>query len=123
MIANLSNAVRIGNCPVESGDGWNYRGRFCLQITGKSNYLEVQKRIDKYLPGSGIDIIQGQKVDELRTHVVAGLAFWIKEDLYKLADSGISRTAVDSVTAKINKFTDSYEHRWSHFSKVSHLIS
>lgn len=38
MIANIAYASRMGNGPIESGDGWRYRGRGPGQLTGKSNY-------------------------------------------------------------------------------------
>lgn len=47
MIANIAYANRMGNGPAASGDGWRYRGRGPIQLTGKNNYS---------LCGSGIGV-------------------------------------------------------------------
>ena len=122
MIANLVYANRMGNGNVESGDGYKYRGRGTLQITGKYNYQEVQKRIDKYYPNSGVNILTGSNVDSLLGSILIGMGFWIWKDLYKLADAGTSKQVVDSITAVINKYTNSYDHRYNHFSKLVSLL-
>lgn len=38
-IASRVYGGRMGNGPEATGDGWRYRGRGCIQLTGKSNYL------------------------------------------------------------------------------------
>lgn len=130
-IANIVYANRMGNGNADSNgngkldkqdDGYMYRGRGTLQITGKYNYQEVQKRIDKYYPNSGVNILTGSNVDSLLGSILIGMGFWIWKDLYRLADAGTSKQVVDSITAVINKYTNSYDHRYSHFSKLVSLL-
>lgn len=117
-IANIVYANRIGNGDVKSGDGWKYRGRGTLQITGKYNYREVQKRIDKYSPNSGVNILEGSSVDTLKGAILIGFGFWIWQDIYRRADTG----DVDKVTAIINKYTSSYAKRKQHYNRIKHLV-
>lgn len=130
-IANIVYANRMGNGNADSNgngkldkqdDGYMYRGRGTLQITGKYNYQEVQKRIDKYYPNSGVNILTGSNVDSLLGSILIGMGFWIWKDLYRLADAGTSKQVVDSITAVINKYTNSYDHMYNHFSKLVSLL-
>lgn len=130
-IANIVYANRMGNGNADSNgngkldkqdDGYMYRGRGTLQITGKYNYQEVQKRIDKYYPNSGVNILTGSNVDSLLGSILIGMGFWIWKDLHRLADAGTSKQVVDSITAVINKYTNSYDHRYNHFSKLVSLL-
>ena len=119
-IANIAYAGKLGNGKADSNgngkldegdDGWKYRGAGCLQITGKSNFEEVQKRCVKYA---------GKEMDPntLEGFIVFGMAYWMQHDLYREADTG----NVDNVTAKVNKYTDSYGNRRKHFESIKGLI-
>lgn len=119
-IANLAYSGRLGNGAADSDgdgdmdandDGYKYRGAGCLQITGKSNFAEVQKRCVKYA---------GKEMDPntLEGFIVFGMSFWIWQDCYKAADTGDA----DKVTAIINKHTESYAKRKSYFNSIKHLI-
>ena len=121
-IATIVYAGRLGNGDMKSEDGWNYRGTGALQITGRYNFQEVQKRIDKCLPNSGVNIVTGSKVDSMLGTLLIGFGYWYWKDLYIKADQGSSKEVVDSITAIINKYTDSYSKRASHFAAIKHLI-
>ena len=132
-IANIAYANKLGNGDMdtdkdgkldEDDDGWKYRGAGVLQITGKDNYVEVQRRIDKYAPTSNIDIIIYPKdIHTLEGSILAGLGFWIWKDLYKIADKGTSEIDVDNITRVINLHTKSYLNRRQHFLKIRDLIN
>lgn len=122
-IANIVYANRLGNANADSDgdgdmdaddDGYKYRGAGCLQITGKSNFAEVQKRCIKY---AGKEM----NPDTLEGFIVFGMAYWIWNDLYKIADGGKYSSVVDNITRKINLHTDSYANRRMHFDKIKHL--
>ena len=120
VIANIAYANKLGNGNADSDgdgdmdaddDGWKYRGAGCLQITGKSNFAEVQKRCVKYA---------GKEMDPntLEGFIVFGMSFWTWLDCYKAADTGDA----DKVTVIINKHTESYAKRKGYFNSIKHLI-
>ena len=120
-IANIAYANKLGNGNADSDgdgdmdeedDGWKYRGAGCLQITGKSNFEEVQKRCVRYA-GKEVD------PDTLEGFVLFGMAFWMWKDIYRAADTG----DIDKVTAIVNKYTDSYDERRKHYESIKDLVS
>ena len=119
-IANLAYANRLGNGAADSDgdgdmdandDGYKYRGAGCLQITGKSNFAEVQKRV---IAKTGAEA----NPDTLEGFLLFGMAYWIWQDCYKAADTGNA----DKVTAIINKHTESYAKRKEYFNSIKHLV-
>ena len=122
MIANITYANKLGNGDISSRDGYKYRGAGVLQITGKFNFEEVQRRIDRYAPTSNINIVNSNDIHTLEGAILAGLAFWMWKDIYKAADMGTSDKDVDGVTKIINKHTNSYKERREYFHKIKHLI-
>ena len=119
-IANLAYANRLGNGAADSDndgdmdandDGYKYRGAGCLQITGKSNFAEVQKRC---MAKTGAEA----NPDTLEGFMLFGFAYWLWRDCYKAADTGDA----DKVTAIINKHTESYAKRKEYFNSIKHLI-
>lgn len=124
MIANIAYANRLGNKGVRSGDGWKFRGAGSLQVTGRSNFEQVQIRINRYGSDIGIDIVNNENdIHTIEGAILAGLGFWMWKDIYAKADLGTSDDAVDAVTRVINKHTHSYEKRREHFHSIKHLVA
>lgn len=81
MIANVVYSARMGNGPIESGDGWKFRGRGLKQLTGKTNYIKCGE-------GLGIDLVS--KPDLLLQPQYAALSaawFWAENKCGPLADA------------------------------------
>jgi len=79
-IANFVYANRIGNGPVESGDGWRYRGRGLIQLTGRSNYRSTGAVLDLPLEA------QPDLLLEREHAAMAAAQFWQSRGLNELAD-------------------------------------
>lgn len=79
-IANVVYANRMGNGPAETGDGWRFRGRGFIPLTGKYNY----KRYGEYL---GIDLENNPELAEKENNAAEIAAeFWHRSDLNEAAD-------------------------------------
>ena len=101
MIANRVYADRMMNGNEASGDGWKYRGRGLIQITGKQNYILLSKdtRID-YLNNPELLLNEPNSM-------IAALWFWSKNDLNFYAD----KDDVKTITKRINGGYNGLSHR------------
>jgi len=103
-IANKVYASRMGNGDEASGEGWKYRGRGVIQLTGKSNYEAFGKDLD-------IDVISSpDKVAEPEWAMLSAGWFWNKNGLNKYADSKDYVT----LTKRINGGTIGLKDRVAH---------
>ncbi|WP_075214675.1 peptidoglycan-binding protein [Mongoliimonas terrestris] len=105
------NRADLGND--QPGDGWRYRGRGLIQITGKANYREVGEAI-------GIDLVANpdKAADPAFAWDVAA-GWWTVNDVNEVADRG----SLDKVTAIINRYTDSYEERRTTLARVRRILA
>ena len=81
-IASRVYANRMGNGDEASQDGWKFKGRCLIQITGKNNYLEISKELNKTLP---------ETISYFTTKegcLVGSLIWWSKNNINKIADKG-----------------------------------
>lgn len=108
-IANRVYANRMGNGPESSGDGWKYRGRGILQVTGKSNYQEFAKDFDKLEVIDNPDLLSTPEYA-----VLSAIWFWIKNDLNKYSDAH----DVKGATKRINGGFNGLEERNAIYQKI-----
>ena len=81
-IANIVYANRMGNGPAASGDGWKYRGRGVVQLTGKDNYTRFQKWLNDPEILSNPDKI----LSSAKLIVLTGVFFWDVNKLQGISD-------------------------------------
>ena len=91
-IANVVYANRMGNGPEASGEGWKYRGRGYIQLTGKQNYTAFGKAI-------GVDIATNPDLVATKYPLLSA-AWFFTRCLPKCADA--SDASVTAVTKCVN---------------------
>lgn len=101
MIANRVYANRMMNGNENSGDGWKYRGRGFIQITGKRNYLLLSKdmRVD-YLNNPDLLLNEADAM-------ISAVWYWSKNNLNRYAD----KDDIKGVTKAINGGYNGLKHR------------
>ena len=81
-IANRAYGGRMGNGPEASGDGWRYRGRGLIQLTGRDNYRAAAEAL-------GLPLLDEPQLLEQAEHAAQSAAWWWKaRGLNELADAG-----------------------------------
>lgn len=123
-IANNVYAERNGNGGRASGDGWNYRGRGLIQVTGRANYAATARQYRGLYSDTSVDFeVSPALMAEFPYSVRSAICFWVGHRLHKLADHGRTPADVDRITAVVNLQTDSYEKRRNHFRVANHVFS
>ena len=108
LIANSVYSARMGNGPLESGEGWKYRGRGLKQLTGKDNY----KRCG---PSIGVDLVNNPELLIQPKYAALSAAwFWHSNKCGPLAESG----DFVALTKKINGGTIGLADREKRYKAV-----
>lgn len=104
-IANRVYANRMGNGDEASGDGWKFRGRGALQLTGKSNYQAFADYINRPDVMDNPDLVAGELCFE------SALWFFDRNKLWSICDQGITDSAILALTKRINGGTHGLDDR------------
>jgi putative chitinase len=115
-IANRVYADRMGNGNEASGDGWKYRGRGALQLTGKANYEAFAKYLSKPEIVTNPDLVATTYAFE------SAMFFFDKNKLWDICDKGVSKETILALTKRINGGThglaDREEKTFKYFGYV-----
>jgi putative chitinase len=104
-IANRVYADRMGNGNEASGDGWKFRGRGALQLTGKANY----EAFAKYLGTN--EVMENPDLVATKYSFDSAMFFFEKNKLWTICDKGINDVAILELTKRINGGTHGLEDR------------
>jgi putative chitinase len=114
-IASRVYGGRMGNGPESTGDGFKFRGRGYIQLTGKDNYTAFGRAINEDLTVNP---------DKVATHYALLSAAWFftKNGLHKMADGGATDAVVTQITRRVNGGTIGLPDRIKHFKEYYNLL-
>ena len=104
-IASRVYASRMGNGDEASKDGWKFRGRGALQLTGKANYEAFAKYLNKP------EIMENPDLVATTYSFESAMFFFDKNKLWSICDQGITDAAILSLTKRINGGTHGLDDR------------
>ena len=107
---------RMGNGPESTGEGYKFRGRGYIQLTGKDNYRAF---------GNAINEDMTANPDKVATHypLLSAAWFFSKNGLHKIADEGASDAVVTKITKRVNGGTIGLPDRIKHFKEYYALLA
>jgi putative chitinase len=115
-IANKVYGNRMGNLDESSGDGYKFRGRGALQLTGKSNYEAFAKYLGKPEIIDKPDVVANEYAFE------SAMFFFDKNNLWNICDGGVNDATILKLTKRINGGTNGLAHRSQLTNKYYNLV-
>ena len=116
MIASRVYGGRMGNGPESTGDGFKFRGRGYIQLTGKDNYTNFAKFI-------GEDTVANPDLVATKYPLASAAFFFDSNKLWSICDKGADTVTVTAVTKRVNGGTIGLPDRIKHFNEYYHLLS
>ena len=95
LIANIVYSNRMGNGDKQSGDGWKYRGRGYIQLTGKSNYVAFGKYIS-------VDLLNNSDLVASKYPLLSAAWYFEIKRLWELSNNDDLENTVKILTFRIN---------------------
>jgi putative chitinase len=114
-IANLVYGGRMGNGIESTGEGYKFRGRGYIQLTGKDNYKAFDAVVTE-------NIIESPDLVATKYPLMSAAWFFHKNGLHKIADEGDTDLVVTKVTKRVNGGTIGLPDRIKHFKEYYNLL-
>ena len=114
-IASRVYASRMGNGDEASKEGFKFRGRGYIQLTGKANYAEFDKFVED-------DILANPDLVATKYPLLSAAWFFSKNKLNEIASKGADDATVTAVTKRVNGGTIGLADRIKHFKEFYSLL-
>ena len=114
-IASRVYGSRMGNGDEASKEGWKFRGRGYIQLTGKSNYESFDKIVED-------DIISNPDLVATKFPLMSAAFFFNKNGLWSICDKGATDDIVKKVTLRVNGGQIGILDRIKHFKEYYNLL-
>ena len=114
-IANRVYGGRMGNGAEPTGDGFKFRGRGYIQLTGKDNYTHFDKTVPE-------DILANPDLVSGKYALQSAAWFFDKNKLWAICDRGADQGTVTAVTKRVNGGTIGLPDRIKHFNEYYNLL-
>lgn len=112
-IANKVYANRMGNGPEASGDGYKFRGRGPIQLTGHDNYAAFSASIGRPDVMTNPDVVAGELAFE------SALWFFRKNGLLEIANKGVTNAVITQISKRVNGGTIGLDDRIAKTTKFA----
>ena len=115
MIASKVYGGRMGNGDESTKDGWKFRGRGYIQLTGKNNYMAFDKFVTE-------NILENPELVATKYPLMSAAWFFDKNGLWAVCDKGATTEVVTSVTKRVNGGVIGLADRIKHFNEYYALL-
>jgi putative chitinase len=116
LIANTVYSNRMGNGSPETNEGFNFRGRGYIQLTGKSNYVAFNRFVDE-------DVVKNPDLVSRKYPLLSAGWFFHTNKINNVSDKGVNNSIISEVTQIINGGQIHLQDRISRTNMFHNLLS
>lgn len=114
-IASRVYGSRLGNGDETTKEGWKFRGRGFLQVTGKQNYQILGDFLN-------VDLVSNPDLVATTYPLSSAAHFFYKNNLWPICDEGLSEEVVTRVSRRVNGGDNGLQHRKHEFKRFEKLL-